>query len=208
MRAFAGSLQVVALVGTLTVGVVARGADRVADAVVPRLAAPLHRPRVEAVPERRADDRRPGRQPVVRRRSSATSPSTCRASAWSRSRPWRSTTASSSSSRRASCSTRSSSYEPVIQLERDGEAGTSTRLVKKQEREADREGAARADVAAVDRDRRRDTSRSTIRSAPAAIVCRGASTISTEGGVRVRAGSLLGRRSITSASARRRRSSR
>ena len=44
-------------------------ADRVADALVPRLAPPLHRPRVQAVRERRADDRPARRQPALRRRA-------------------------------------------------------------------------------------------------------------------------------------------
>ena len=56
------------LVGTLMVGAARGRADRVADAVVPRLAAPQHRPRGEAVPQRRAHDRPARRQPVLRLR--------------------------------------------------------------------------------------------------------------------------------------------
>ena len=44
--------------------------------------------------------------------------------------------------------------EPAIALERDGSGWNLAQLVKKQEKEADREGPAQADHAAVDRDRR------------------------------------------------------
>ena len=84
----------------------------------------------------------------------------------------RSTTASSSSSRRASSSTRSSWSSRRCTLERDGDGWNLARLVKKQEKEADREGAAQADLAAVDRDRRRPRDHRRQRRRRPAIGCR------------------------------------
>ena len=127
--------EIVAFVGTLLVGIVALCAHRVADAVVPGLAPPLHRARVEAVPERRAVDRQSRRQPALRGRARPTWRWTSPASGSSPSRRSRSTTASSSSSRPASCSTRSRSISRSCASSRDAE-----RLEPRPARQARAEG--------------------------------------------------------------------
>ena len=143
MRAIRRVLQVVAFVGTLMVGVAGARADRVADAVVSGLAAALHRARVEAVPERRADDRRYRRQPAVRRRSRERRRGRVgrarRRGEGGRARLQR----VHLSSRRASSLDQIKIDQPVLQVERDANGWNLARLVKRQQQEADREGPTR-----------------------------------------------------------------
>ena len=131
------------------------GAHRVADAVVQGLAPALHRARVEAVPERRARDRQPRRQPAVRRRAGRRRGGRVGRADRRREGAVESTTASSSWSRTASSSTRSRSISRSCASSATPSGWNLARLVKRERKEANREGPRRR-LAAVDRDHRRE----------------------------------------------------
>ena len=181
-------------------------AHRVADAVVQGLASALHRPRVEAVRERRADHRRPRWQPAVRRRLGQR-----RGRRLGRARR-RDEVGRGRLQRLHARSPRGIIVDRIkvdqpasCTCERDATAGTwrasqaATAGIGPEVSEA-------RDLAAVDRDLLTARSRSTIARPAARHVCRAAWTISTsKAGSRVRSRCTTASTSITSASTRRRR---
>ena len=134
------SLQVVALVGTLLVGIVALA---LIVSQTPWFRDWLRRYIVRESKQYLNGELSIGehrRQPVVRRAASATSRSTSRASGSSPSRGSRSTTDVFQLISKGVVLDEIKLIEPEIRLERDGNGWNLNRLVKKQEKEADREG--------------------------------------------------------------------
>ena len=132
--------HVLILVLTLLVGADGGGGHRVADRLVQELAARLHRAGGAAVSERHAVDRAPRRESVLRHRDGERRRVDGRQPGRRGARISASTTTSSSCSRKACRSTTSASTSLSMYLRREGDTWSLSRLVKKQETEADRSG--------------------------------------------------------------------